>query len=185
MPINQRSLTCHLAWIDLRDAADPKAIAQEAIHVGAHGLLADDAELLATLPPSVQRVGFVAAGAEDAVVDAMADKADILIFDHTDLARRSNGSAPRDTEVGAFVLVHDQGSLDIANACASRAAWTVIDFEDPTKIPLEIVLAAADKAEGRVITLVHDLHHWSRSSSTRRAAHEPKAQATLELPLAL
>jgi hypothetical protein len=27
--------------------------------------------------------------------------------------------------------------------------------------------------------------HWSRSSSTWRAAREPKAQATLELPLAL
>jgi hypothetical protein len=27
--------------------------------------------------------------------------------------------------------------------------------------------------------------HWSRSSSTPRAAREPKAQATLELPLAL
>ena len=27
--------------------------------------------------------------------------------------------------------------------------------------------------------------HWSRSSSTRRAAREPKAQATLEFPLAL
>jgi hypothetical protein len=27
--------------------------------------------------------------------------------------------------------------------------------------------------------------HWSRSSSTRRAAREPKPQATLELPLAL
>jgi hypothetical protein len=27
--------------------------------------------------------------------------------------------------------------------------------------------------------------HWSRSSSTRRAAREPKAQATLERPLAL
>jgi hypothetical protein len=27
--------------------------------------------------------------------------------------------------------------------------------------------------------------HWSRSSSTRRAAREPKAQATLELGLAL
>jgi hypothetical protein len=27
--------------------------------------------------------------------------------------------------------------------------------------------------------------HWSGSSSTRRAGREPKAQATLELPLAL
>jgi hypothetical protein len=27
--------------------------------------------------------------------------------------------------------------------------------------------------------------HWSRSTSTRRAAREPKGQATLELPLAL
>ena len=27
--------------------------------------------------------------------------------------------------------------------------------------------------------------HWSRSSSTRRAAHQPKTQPTLELPLAL
>lgn len=147
----------HLVWIDLRDAADPKAIAEEAMHVGAHGLLADDPELLGTLPPSVKRVGFVAAGADDARVDEMADTSDILIFDHTDLARRSNGAAPRDTEVGAFVSVHDQESLDVASACASRAAWTVIDFKDPTKIPLEIVLAASDKAEGRVITLVHDL----------------------------
>ncbi|MGH2941260.1 MAG: 3-dehydroquinate synthase II family protein [Solirubrobacteraceae bacterium] len=147
----------HLAWIDLRDTADPTAIAEEAIHVGAHGLLSNDAELLATLPPSIKRVGVVAAGAADAAVDAIAEKADILLVDHADLARRSNGSAPRGTEVGAFVTVHDQGSLDVANACASRAAWTVIDFKDPTKIPLEIVLAAADKAEGRVITLVHDL----------------------------
>jgi 3-amino-4-hydroxybenzoic acid synthase len=147
----------HLAWIDLRDTADPAAIAEEAIHIGAHGLLADDAELLGTLPPSVRRVGVVPAGADDAAVDAMAGSADILIFDPSDLPRRSNGSAPRDTEVGAFVNVHDQASLDLASACASQAAWTVIDFKDPTKIPLEIVLAAADKADGRVITLVHDL----------------------------
>jgi hypothetical protein len=33
----------HLAWIDLRNTADPKAIAEEAIHVGVHGLLAERA----------------------------------------------------------------------------------------------------------------------------------------------
>ncbi len=149
----------HLAWIDLRQLTDPTAVAEEAIHAGAHGLLAEDPQLLGTLPPSVQRVGKVPAGADDATVTELAKTADIVIFEHAELDRRGPRVATddREVELGAFVTVDDQDSLDTATAFAARVAWTVIDFKDPTKIPLEIVLAAADKAEGRVVTVVHDL----------------------------
>ncbi|MBV8994203.1 MAG: 3-dehydroquinate synthase II family protein [Pseudonocardiales bacterium] len=147
----------HLAWIDLRQLTDPMPIAEEAIHAGAHGLLADDPQLLGTLPPSVQHVGYVPPGADDATVAELAKNADILIFEHAEFSRRGQQATDRDVEFGVFVTVDDQKSLDTANSWASRATWTVIDFKDPTKIPLEIVLAAADKAEGRVVTVVHDL----------------------------
>jgi 3-amino-4-hydroxybenzoic acid synthase len=148
----------NLAWIDLRQCTDPMVIAEEAIHAGAHGLLADDPQLLRNLPTSVQRVGKVPAGADDATINELAKTADILIFDHAELDHRGQrATTGRDVELGAFVIVDDQESLDTANVWAARAAWTVIDFKDPTKIPLEIVLAAADKAEGRVVTVVHDL----------------------------
>lgn len=56
-----------------------------------------------------------------------------------------------------LVSVEDERSLEHACQCAASMAWTVIDFKDPTKIPLEIVIARAEKADGHVVTLVHDL----------------------------
>src|SRR6185436_17277030 len=55
-----------------------------------------------------------------------------------------------------FVEVVDAHTLDQACASARTEAWTVIEFRDPTKIPLEIVLAAAAGAKGAVITVARD-----------------------------
>lgn len=144
----------HLAWVDLTRAQDPVATAEEAVHAGVHGILTADPEVLASLPPSVSRVGLVRAGDEDDARDALAKHADVLVFEREpDPARPITVEA----ELGVWVVVEDQASLDRANAAARRWPWTIVDFTDPTKIPLEIVLAAADRAEGRVVTVVHDV----------------------------
>lgn len=148
-----------LTWIDLRGAEEPKALAEEALHVGAHGVLTDDPVLLDNLPTSITRVGIATAETANAAADEIAAAADLMVIDHRRIddwvSRRPTGADQ--TEVGAYVVVDDQTSLEAACTWASRTGYTVIDFTDPTKIPLEIVLAAADGAEGHAITVVHDL----------------------------
>lgn len=146
------------AWIDLRGLEDPKVIAEEAAHVGAHGLLSDDPALLAELPPTVRRIGMAGFQASEEQFDALCAAADLVIRDH----RKISGSRVRhddgqETEIGRYIVVDDHASLDLAVASASRRGWTVIEFSDPTKIPLEIVLAAADRSEGNTVTVVRDL----------------------------
>ncbi|BBH71802.1 hypothetical protein ACTI_84870 [Actinoplanes sp. OR16] len=53
--------------------------------------------------------------------------------------------------------VTDAATLDLACEHVRREALTVLRFHDPTHIPLEIVLAAADGATGRIITEVDDV----------------------------
>lgn len=147
-----------LAWLDIRGLDDAKVVAEEAIHAGVHGLLTDDPKLLASLPPSVQRIGVATRTTEDALLDELRGAADVLVVEHgriseTELLRPADGGP----DLGAYVTVDDHTSLELACFYASRVGWTVIDFTDPTKIPLEIVLAAADKAQGRTVTVVHDL----------------------------
>jgi 3-amino-4-hydroxybenzoic acid synthase len=53
--------------------------------------------------------------------------------------------------------VRDDRTLKLACAAAVVLPHTVVRFADPTKIPLEIVLAAADRADGQLITVCADL----------------------------
>jgi 3-amino-4-hydroxybenzoic acid synthase len=66
-------------------------------------------------------------------------------------------AAPEGVEVGRFVEVVDAETLEQACQAAKSERWAVIEFLDPTKIPLEIVLAAADHANGSIITVVEDV----------------------------
>ncbi|MFF9039273.1 3-dehydroquinate synthase II family protein [Streptomyces sp. NPDC014892] len=59
--------------------------------------------------------------------------------------------------VAGFVDVRDDRTLQLSCAGAMALPYTVIHFADPTKIPLEIVLAAAESAEGKLVTVVGDL----------------------------
>ncbi|MER6159901.1 3-dehydroquinate synthase II family protein [Streptomyces sp. NPDC001868] len=59
--------------------------------------------------------------------------------------------------VSGFVDVRDDRTLQLSCAGAMALPYTVIHFADPTKIPLEIVLAAAEPAEGQLVTVVGDL----------------------------
>jgi 3-amino-4-hydroxybenzoic acid synthase len=129
---------------------------EEGIHAGVSGVLSDDVEVLRSLPPTVSRIAVT----RDGSVGQLAEVADLVLLDRRDAAGGGD-LPPSDGTPGATgVLVSVEDDTSLERACqyaASGTAWTVIDFKDPTKIPLEIVIARAERAEGHVITLVHDL----------------------------
>jgi 3-amino-4-hydroxybenzoic acid synthase len=144
-----------LAWIDIDglDADTVSAVIEEASHVGVNAVVSSAVDRLAIVPPTVRRVLLV-----DGAGTADVGDADVLLVrdPQRDAVRRLR-DAHADKEIGVHVRVDDQASLDVASDWAKTSSWTVIDFKDPTKIPLEIVLAAADAAEGHIVTIVHDL----------------------------
>lgn len=134
------------AWIDVRGIAPElrAAVVDAAVHAKAHGVVSDDAALLQTLPPTVNAVLI---GDGEAAVKIN----EITTSD--ELARLSTS----DTGTGALVRVVDDRTLRLACDAAVALPYTVVDFADPTKIPLEIVLAAADRAPGKLVTVCADL----------------------------
>src|SRR6185312_8841493 len=59
-------------------------------------------------------------------------------------------------QFGRYVRVDGPETLELACASARTQRWTVLEFIDPTKIPLEIVLAAAAGSDGRIVTVAAD-----------------------------
>ncbi|MGW1712183.1 3-dehydroquinate synthase II family protein [Streptomyces sp. NPDC002156] len=176
------------AWIDLREVPRPQlqAVVDAAIHARMAGVVASDAELLGTLPPTVTRV-LVPGGPATAAVKKLGDKEpkeakagdkeakspsgggtspsgsgiDVLLRkfstqDELD-ALASDHRASTDKQVSGFIDVRDDRTLQLSCAGAMVLPYTVIHFADPTKIPLEIVLAAAESAEGKLVTVVDGL----------------------------
>jgi len=58
---------------------------------------------------------------------------------------------------GILVDVTDKDNLEDACAAVRAGLLTVIRFKDPTKIPLEIVLAAGSRRGAKIMTFVSDL----------------------------
>lgn len=143
-----------LSWLDIRAAADAKAaIIQEALHHRVDGIVADDVADLADLPPTVKKVLFPwgkplpeQLGAADVVIVNPAEHGE-----PADLALRHP-----DVEFGRFVEIIDAPTLEDACQAARTERWSVLLFRDPTKIPLEIVIAAAARATGSIITIAQD-----------------------------
>jgi 3-amino-4-hydroxybenzoic acid synthase len=139
-------------WLDIRAAGSWKqAVCEEAVHQRFDAILAAELGDLTSLPPTVSRV-FAPAGDE---LPAEFGNADLVIVDplrHGDLARlveRHPG-----VRFGSRHDVVDQPSLAAACESVRRDPCTVLRFRDPTNIPMEIVLAAADGTPGSIITAV-------------------------------
>jgi 3-amino-4-hydroxybenzoic acid synthase len=123
-----------VCWIDLRAAGPARdAIRTQALHQRIHGIVADTVEDLVGLPPTVKRVLWLVAGSP--VPDDLTD-VDVVI----------GADVPTEEPLlGRYVEVVDAATLDEAVRSARSDPYTVVRFADPTKIPLEIVLAAAAK----------------------------------------
>ncbi|MGW1670792.1 3-dehydroquinate synthase II family protein [Streptomyces sp. NPDC002324] len=86
------------------------------------------------------------------------DELDALAAENRSATRAPATGAPgTGTPVAGFVDVRDDRTLQLSCVGAMALPYTVIHFADPTKIPLEIVLAAAEAAEGKLVTVVGDL----------------------------
>lgn len=147
------------AWVDVRQtpANILDAVVQEAVHARVAAVVSDDPDLVAALPPTVKRV----LGVSDAAsLDEHAKTADALlvpIASPEQLEEVIGAGAGLPCELAVAVVVSDQASLDLACEAARRVQTTVLRFTDPTKIPLEIVIAAADKSPGELVTYGADM----------------------------
>lgn len=145
-----------LSWLDVRGAGESKpAIVEESVHQRVDGIVASSPEDAAFLPPTVTRVVHARNGYD--LGDDL-QSVDVLLVDSS-----CNGQVEAlkerypNVEIGRFIEVSDQPTLDEACEAARSEKWTVIRFTDPTKIPLEIVLASTNNSSGSVVTEVNDM----------------------------
>jgi 3-amino-4-hydroxybenzoic acid synthase len=137
-----------LCWLDIRTAGSAAtAILEEALHQRIDGIVADDPAVFDALPATIRKILVF----EDGPARDDFGTAEIVILpgDHAKLAE-----AHPQVEFGRYVRVDDAASLEQACTAARTERWSVLDFADPTKIPLEIVIAAAAQASGTLVTVV-------------------------------
>ncbi|MCS7478632.1 3-dehydroquinate synthase II [Umezawaea endophytica] len=141
------------AWIDVRQVPEHQleGVVDAAVHARARAVVAADAAVLATLPPTVKRVLLLPDGTPPPEGEHGVDVVTQVVHDEDGVhALRGTGRA-------AFVEVRDDRTLRLACLAAVELPHTVVSFTDPTKIPLEIVIAAADRASGELICVCADV----------------------------
>ncbi|MET9364739.1 3-dehydroquinate synthase II [Streptomyces sp. NPDC006632] len=144
-----------LSWIDIRSVGSAKdAIVEEAVHARVDAILAADPADFATLPPTVKKVLFP----QGQPLPEDFGGADVIIVDP------AKHGEPRElalqhpaVEFGRYVEIVDAETLEEACTSGRVEKWSLLDFRDPTKIPLEIVIAAAARADGSLITVAKDV----------------------------
>jgi 3-amino-4-hydroxybenzoic acid synthase len=143
-----------LCWLDIRATGTAKqAIIEEAVHQRIDAIVADDPADLSGLPPTVRKV-LLLAGRE---LPADFGGADVVIVGDGHPSTAELSIEHPSVEFGRFVEIIDKETLDVACHAAATERWSVLLFRDPTKIPLEIVLAAAARADGSNITVAADV----------------------------
>ena len=145
------------AWIDLRSVPSDlrNSVIDAAIHARVDAIIDDDLETLSTLPPTVRRVFAPSAGSEEVPGDDLIVLREVA--DTHQLGTLQSRHHDGDSAVVALVHVIDDRTLSLACDSAIALPYTVVQFRDPTKIPLEIVIAAADHSDGQLICKAGDL----------------------------
>ena len=151
------------AWIDVRDYKGDE-IAEIVSAAAEHGIEAvvtnaDVDEKLGRRPASIQWVRFNDANkgqisvntGSDVLVHSFNGHASNLLESHLRLSKKD----------GILIDVDNKDRLDDACAAVRAGMLTVIRFKDPTKIPLEIVLAAGSRRSAKIMTFVSDLDEAS------------------------
>ncbi|WP_449486732.1 3-dehydroquinate synthase II family protein [Streptomyces avidinii] len=151
-----RSSTVKLSWLDIRALGDAKAaIIQEALHYRLDGVVADSVDDFDGLPPTITKILFP----QGKALPETFEGADIVIVDvprHRVTPAELSLLHP-EVEFGRFVEIIDAPTLEDACESARTEKWSLLLFRDPTKIPLEIVIAAAARSEGALVTIAQDV----------------------------
>lgn len=146
-----------LCWVDIRgtEHARRAAMLEEAVHQRIDAVLSNDIADFGQLPPTVKKV-LLPTGQE---LPADLTGVDVLLLDEpasqalTADYRQQHAAV----SIGRFVEIIDAQTLEAACQATVSQPWSLLLFRDPTKIPLEIVLAAAEGAPGQTITVVQDV----------------------------
>lgn len=143
-----------LTWLDVRGLrAEQQAVLEEALHQRVDGIVADEAADLSSLPPTVKRILFP----RHRELPDDFGVADLVIVDPREHGEPTQlALAHPGVEFGRFVEISDAETLEAACQSARADRWSLLHFLDPTKIPLEIVIAAAAEASGNLITIAQD-----------------------------
>ncbi|MCL7427799.1 bagremycin/ferroverdin biosynthesis 3,4-AHBA synthase BagC/FevH [Streptomyces sp. YS415] len=145
-----------LSWLDIRGVDEARdAIVQEALHQRVDGIVAADPASLEGLPPTVTKVLFP----RGKTLPEDFGEATVVIVDpdfHKVTPAELRLAYPG-LEFGRFVEIVDAKSLEDACQSARTEQWSLLLFRDPTKIPLEIVIAASAAAHGSLITVAADV----------------------------
>ena len=147
------------AWIDIRGCKSddiPDIISAAAEH-RIEGVVFDGESdnTPATRQAGVQWVAFKNGGNGAGPANA---EADICVHCYNGGATGLAASHLRHSKKdGILVDVENMESLEEACAAVRAGLLTVIRFKDPTKIPLEIVLAAGSRRGAKIMTFVSDL----------------------------
>jgi 3-amino-4-hydroxybenzoic acid synthase len=145
------------AWIDLRTIPSDQreAVTDAAIHSRVEAIVDDNAEALSGLPNTVKRVapspGLSAAAPDDDLITLH------TVTSPRELSALRTRYQEGDQHIAAAIEVADDSTLALACESAMSLPHTVVQFRDPTKIPLEIVIAAADRSTGQLICQAQDL----------------------------
>ena len=90
-------------------------------------------------------------------------------------------TAERDVEVGLLHAVNDEASLHASLELAERVDWLILDFLDPTNIPLEQVLATTQNTRCRVVKRVTSAQDGISSAMTMECGADAIALDSQEL----
>ncbi|WP_157254517.1 3-dehydroquinate synthase II family protein [Nonomuraea typhae] len=144
-----------ISWFDVRGlGAARTAAVEEALHQRVDAIVSDDLADFDDLPPTARKVFFP----QGRTLPEEFGEADLVIVEPSRHGDPAVLAAAHDgVEFGTFVEIVDAKSLELACEAARTQQWSLLCFRDPTKIPLEIVLAAAAGAKGSIITQVADV----------------------------
>jgi 3-amino-4-hydroxybenzoic acid synthase len=147
------------AWIDLRNyqSGDIADVVEAAIENRIEAAItnADVDNKIGNRPGGIQWVTFA-----NGAVSPNAEKVDGEISVHSYSRGNSELLASHlrhSKKDGILVDVDNKDNLEDACAAVRAGLLTVIRFKDPTKIPLEIVLAAGSRRGAKIMTFVSNL----------------------------
>jgi 3-amino-4-hydroxybenzoic acid synthase len=142
-----------LCWLDIRSVGPEKgAIIEEAVHQRIDAVVSGDPADLEALPPTVKKVLMPETPPSPAEVGGV----DVVILPAGSDGRAELAAAHPGLEFGRYVEITDAPTLEEACEAVRAERWSVLQFRDPTKIPLEIVIAATSGTPGCIITVASD-----------------------------
>lgn len=142
------------AWLDLRHCNSSQI--SELVSVAVENQI--EAVITNGATPSSRAAGIQWVAFKDGHNGAAAETADVCVhsFARSDSSLLAS-QLKYSKKDGILIDVTDKDALEDACSAVRAGLLTVIRFKDPTKIPLEIVLAAGSRRGAKIMTFVGDL----------------------------